>query len=242
MRKFEMVLTLFLALVTYQQTIAQTKLAKELYAQQNQTHESVSVMLRDRFDEIDLTSMSDLGVLFWQDSDYVSASECYKMALKKVSHKEYAYHKLTQQLALAYGQMGKDTLAITTIEDCIALCQNDDWRIMLEAGYGQLLYDMGDYPKSAAHYLVAAIIGEQQKIKDSELGELYCFAAQSYMLSYDFKVAERCARRAVVYFERDFSADGDSNYAWGTKTLRYALQAQYLTEKDERTNIVFVEQ
>lgn len=84
--------------------LAQTQLAKELYAKATAPNADIEKLLKTEAGKADSTSCHDLAVMFYRDNDYAHAAACWDIARQKVRKFGKNYEMMLNNIALCYNE------------------------------------------------------------------------------------------------------------------------------------------
>ena len=121
--------------------------------------------------------------------------------------KECHDYKCKLERAQYYITQGDEVKAKAHIKESLELCETDEERVEVEEAYARILFDIRDFEGAAQYYHSAANrlkeLGKIEKYSDA----MY-WAAQNYIISSKFNMAEKCARQAIEVF-RDNKTEND---------------------------------
>ena len=125
--------------------------------------------------------------------------------------KECHDYKCKLERAQYYITQGDEVKAKAHIKESLELCETDEERVEVEEAYARILFDIRDFEGAAQYYHSAANrlkgLGKIEKYSDA----MY-WAAQNYIISSKFNMAEKCARQAIEVFRDNKTENGRKKY------------------------------
>lgn len=139
--------------------------------------------------------------------------------------KECNDYKCKLERAQYYITQGDEVKAKAHIKESLELCETDEQRVEVEEAYARILFDIRDFEGAAQYYHSAANrwkgLGEIEKYSDA----MY-WAAQNYIISSKFDVAEKCAQQATEVLKDNMTENGRKKYVLQLVCLGDALFCQ----------------
>lgn len=139
--------------------------------------------------------------------------------------KECNDYKCKLERAQYYITQGDEVKAKAHIKESLELCETDEQRVEVEEAYARILFDIRDFEGAAQYYQSAANrwkgLGEIEKYSDA----MY-WAAQNYIISSKFDVAEKCAQQATEVLKDNMTENGRKKYVLQLVCLGDALFCQ----------------
>ena len=133
--------------------------------------------------------------------------------------KECNDYKCKLERAQYYITQGDEVKAKAYIKESLELCETDEQRVEVEEAYARILFDIRDFEGAAQYYHSVANrwkgLGKIEKYSDA----MY-WAAQNYIISSKFDVAEKCAQQATEVLKDNMTENGRKKYilqlvCWG---------------------------
>ena len=139
--------------------------------------------------------------------------------------KECHDYKCKLERAQYYITQGDEVKAKACIKESLELCETDEERVEVEEAYARILFDIRDFEGAAQYYHSAANrlkgLGKIEKYSDA----MY-WAAQNYIVSSKFDMAEKCARQTIEVFRDNKTENGRRKYILQLVCLGDALFCQ----------------
>lgn len=139
--------------------------------------------------------------------------------------KECHDYKCKLERAQYYITQGDEVKAKAHIKESLELCETDEERVEVEEAYARILFDIRDFEGAAQYYHSAANrlkgLGKIEKYSDA----MY-WAAQNYIISSKFDMAENCARQATEIFRDNKTENSRKKYILQLVCLGDALFCQ----------------
>lgn len=139
--------------------------------------------------------------------------------------KECNDYKCKLERAQYYITQGDEVKAKAHIKEALELCETDEQRVEVEEAYARILFDIRDFEGAAQYYHSAANrwkgLGEIEKYSDA----MY-WAAQNYIISSKFDVAEKYAQQATEVLKDNMTENGRKKYILQLVCLGDALFCQ----------------
>lgn len=139
--------------------------------------------------------------------------------------KECNDYKCKLERAQYYITQGDEVKAKAYIKESLELCETDEQRVEVEEAYARILFDIRDFEGAAQYYHSVANrwkgLGKIEKYSDA----MY-WAAQNYIISSKFDVAEKCAQQATEVLKDNMTENGRKKYILQLVCLGDALFCQ----------------
>ena len=139
--------------------------------------------------------------------------------------KECNDYKCKLERAQYYITQGDEVKAKAHIKESLELCETDEQRVEVEEAYARILFDIRDFEGAAQYYHSVANrwkgLGKIEKYSDA----MY-WAAQNYIISSKFDVAEKCAQQATEVLKDNMTENGRKKYVLQLVCLGDALFCQ----------------
>jgi len=139
--------------------------------------------------------------------------------------KECNDYKCKLERAQYYITQGDEVKAKAHIKESLELCETDEQRVEVEEAYARILFDIRDFEGAAQYYHSVANrwkgLGKIEKYSDA----MY-WAAQNYIISSKFDVAEKCAQQATEVLKDNMTENGRKKYILQLVCLGDALFCQ----------------